>query len=146
MEIKPACHQILNTALDLIESFASIFNEQLICLMWWLHNYEYELVLYLGHIGSNAMIFNYCLSRNCKKKAAKLENTVNYSLSTGLKSLHPIYLCGVPEGTEPFSSGLFISISHWISVRKPAQYQHTQMYYWVTLSIKRVKSLILNVQ
>lgn len=78
--------------------------------MWWQHSYEYEFVLYLGYIGSNAMIFNYYLPRNYKKQAAKLENTEDYSLSPGLKSLHPIYLCGLPEEAEPLISGCFISI------------------------------------
>lgn len=77
MEIKPACPQTLNTASDLIESFASIFNEQLVCLMWWLHDYEF--VPYLGHIASNAVIFNYYLSRNDEKQAVNIEKTVIYS-------------------------------------------------------------------
>lgn len=143
MEIKPACHQILNTALDLIESFASIFNEHLVCLMWWLHNYEYEFVLCLGHIGSNAMTFNYHLSRNYKKQAAKLENAVNYSLFIGLKSphlvIHEVSLRGP-------------NLSSWIS---PSTFStgalcrsqlNTNTCRWLRLAIKWIKILILNVQ
>lgn len=139
MEIKPACHQILNTALDLIESFASIFNEHLVCLMWWLHNYEYEFVLCLGHIGSNAMTFNYHLSRNYKKEAAKLENAVNY----WTEEPTPCYPWGVPEGPN---------LSSWISpstFSTGALYRsqpNTSICRWVRLAIKWIKILILNVQ
>lgn len=79
MEIKPACPQTLNTASDLIESFASIFNEQLVCLMWWLHDYEF--VPYLGHIASNAVIFNYYLSRNDEKQAVNIEKNSDLFLA-----------------------------------------------------------------
>lgn len=65
-----------------------------------------------------------------------------YFLSTGLKSLHPVYLYPAPEGTKPFILVFFMSIQHCISVQKPAQYQHMQMYCWVRISIKRIKSLI----
>lgn len=79
MEIKPACPQTLNTASDLIESFASIFNELLVCLMRWLHDYEF--VPYLGHIASNAVIFNYYLSRNDEKQAVNIEKNSDLFLA-----------------------------------------------------------------
>lgn len=143
MEIKPACHQILNTALDLIESFASIFNEQLVCLMWWLHNYEYEFVLYLGHIGSNAMTFNYYLSRNYKKQAAKLANAVDYSLFIGLKSPHPVIREVSLRGP---------SLSSWVSPSPCStgalhrSQPNTNTRRWVRLAVKWTKILILSVQ
>lgn len=86
MERKPACPQTPNTALDLIESFASIFNEQLVCLMWWLHGYEF--VPYLGHTASKAVIFNFYLSRNYAKQAAEIEKNNDLFLVKQIAEQH----------------------------------------------------------
>lgn len=140
MERKPACPQTPNTASDLIESFASIFNEQLVCLMWWLHGYEF--VPYLGHTASNAVIFNFYLSRNYAKQAAEIEKTMIYSWSNRLQSsTGPVYLGDVPiaavwspqELTDCFSTASCLLHSWAVAVtsRVAGEQHHTvDVNYW----------------